>query len=164
MIKNISKILLILIFFTTNVSGKDNENLYKKIDLFGEVLDKVKKEYVDEINESDVMDAAINGVLQYLDPYSAYMNPELFESMQTDTKGEFGGLGIEVGMEAGVVKVISPIDDTPASKAGIKAGDYIIKINDVQVQGKTLMEAVKLMRGPVGSSIDLTIRRRGEKK
>ena len=164
MIKNISKILLILIFFTTNVSGKDNENLYKKIDLFGEVLDKVKKEYVDEINESDVMDAAINGVLQYLDPYSVYMNPELFESMQTDTKGEFGGLGIEVSMEAGVVKVISPIDDTPASKAGIKAGDYIIKINDVQVQGKTLMEAVKLMRGPIGSSIDLTIRRRGEKK
>ena len=164
MIKNISKILLILIFFTTSASGKDNENLYKKIDLFGEVLDKVKKEYVDEINESDVMDAAINGVLQYLDPYSVYMNPELFESMQTDTKGEFGGLGIEVGMEAGVVKVISPIDDTPASKAGIKAGDYIVKINDVQVQGKTLMEAVKLMRGPVGSSIDLTIRRRGKKK
>ena len=164
MIKNISKILLILIFFTTNASGKDNENLYKKIDLFGEVLDKVKKEYVDEINESDVMDAAINGVLQYLDPYSVYMNPELFESMQTDTKGEFGGLGIEVSMEAGVVKVISPIDDTPASKAGIKAGDYIVKINDVQVQGKTLMEAVKLMRGPVGSSIDLTIRRKGEKK
>ena len=164
MIKNISKILLILIFFTTNASGKDNENLYKKIDLFGEVLDKVKKEYVDEINESDVMDAAINGVLQYLDPYSVYMNPELFESMQTDTKGEFGGLGIEVSMEAGVVKVISPIDDTPAFKAGIKAGDYIIKINDVQVQGKTLMEAVKLMRGPVGSSIDLTIRRKGKKK
>ena len=164
MIKNISKILLILIFFTTSASGKDNENLYKKIDLFGEVLDKIKKEYVDEINESDVMDAAINGVLQYLDPYSVYMNPELFESMQTDTKGEFGGLGIEVSMEAGVVKVISPIDDTPASKAGIKAGDYIVKINDVQVQGKTLMEAVKLMRGPIGSSIDLTIRRRGEKK
>ena len=164
MIKNISKILLILIFFTTNASGKDNENLYKKIDLFGEVLDKVKKEYVDEINESDVMDAAINGVLQYLDPYSVYMNPEIFESMQTDTKGEFGGLGIEVSMEAGVVKVISPIDDTPAFKAGIKAGDYIIKINDVQVQGKTLMEAVKLMRGPVGSSIDLTIRRKGKKQ
>ena len=164
MIKNILKILLILIFFTTSASGKDNENLYKKIDLFGEVLDKVKKEYVDEINESDVMDAAINGVLQYLDPYSVYMNPEIFESMQTDTKGEFGGLGIEVSMEAGVVKVISPIDDTPAFKAGIKAGDYIIKINDVQVQGKTLMEAVKLMRGPVGSSIDLTIRRRGKKK
>jgi len=164
MIKNISKILLILIFFTTNASGKYNENLYKKIDLFGEVLDKIKKEYVDEINESDVIDAAINGVLQYLDPYSVYMNPELFESMQTDTKGEFGGLGIEVSMEAGVVKVISPIDDTPASKVGIKAGDYIVKINDEQVQGKTLMEAVRLMRGPIGSSIDLTIRRKGEKK
>ena len=164
MIKNILKILLILIFFTTSASGKDNENLYKKIDLFGEVLDKIKKEFVDEINDSDVMDAAINGVLQYLDPYSVYMNPELFESLQTDTKGEFGGLGIEVSMEAGVVKVISPIDDTPAFKAGIKAGDYIIKINDVQVQGKTLMEAVKLMRGPIGSSIDLTIRRKGEKQ
>ena len=164
MIKNISKILLILIFFTTNASGKDNENLYRKIDLFGEVLDKVKKEYVDEINESDVMDAAINGVLQYLDTYSVYINPELFESLQTDTKGEFGGLGIEVSMEAGVVKVISPIDDTPAFKAGIKAGDYIIKINDEQVQGKTLMEAVRLMRGPIDSSINLTIRRKGEKK
>ena len=164
MIKNISKILLILIFFTTNASSKDNENLYKKIDLFGEVLDKIKQEYVDEINESDVMDAAINGVLQYLDPYSVYMNPELFESLQTDTKGEFGGLGIEVSMEAGVVKVISTIDDTPAFKAGIKAGDYIIKINDEQVQGKTLMEAVRLMRGPIDSSINLTIRRKGEKK
>ena len=164
MIKNISKILLILIFFTTNASGKDNENLYRKIDLFGEVLDKVKKEYVDEINESDVMDAAINGVLQYLDTYSVYINPELFESLQTDTKGEFGGLGIEVSMEAGVVKVISPIDDTPAFKAGFKAGDYIIKINDEQVQGKTLMEAVRLMRGPIDSSINLTIRRKGEKK
>ncbi len=92
------------------------------------------------------------------------MNPEFFDSMQTDTRGEFGGLGIEVGMEAGVVKVISPIDGTPASKAGIKAGDYIIKIDGTQVQGKSLMEAVKLMRGPVGSEINLTIRRKGKKK
>ncbi len=110
------------------------------------------------------MDAAINGVLQSLDPYSVYMNPELFKSMETDTKGEFGGLGIEVGMEAGIVKVISPIDDTPASRAGIKAGDYIVRINDTQVQGKTLMEAVNLMRGPVGTPIEITIRRKGEKK
>jgi carboxyl-terminal processing protease len=110
------------------------------------------------------MDAAINGVLQSLDPYSAYMSPELFKSMQTDTKGEFGGLGIEIGMESGVVKVISPIDDTPAEKAGIKSGDYIVRINDIQVQGKTLMEAVKLMRGPVGTSIKLTIRRKNIKK
>ena len=110
------------------------------------------------------MDAAINGLLQSLDPYSAYMTPETFEGMKTETSGEFGGLGIEVGMEAGVVKVISPIDNTPASRAGLKAGDYIVKINDVQVQGKSLMEAVELMRGPVGSSIEITVRRRGVKK
>ena len=110
------------------------------------------------------MDSAINGLLQSLDPYSAYMPPEVFNEMQTETSGEFGGLGIEVSMEAGVVKVISPIDDTPASRAGIKAGDYIVKIEDTQVQGKTLSEAVDLMRGPVGSNIELTVRRRGEKK
>ena len=110
------------------------------------------------------MDSAINGLLQSLDPYSGYMSPEIFNEMQTETSGEFGGLGIEVTMESGVVKVISPIDDTPASKAGIKAGDYIVKINDTQVQGKSLSEAVELMRGPVGSAIELTIRRRGEKK
>ena len=157
------KVILLLVLFSTNIFAKNNDEFYKKIDLFGEVLDKVKKEYVDEIDESGVIDAAINGVLQSLDPYSAYMNPELFKSMQTETKGEFGGLGIEVGMEAGVIKVISPIDDTPASKAGIKAGDYIVEIDDEQVQGKTLMEAVKLMRGPVGSEINLTIRRKGVK-
>ena len=162
--KNCLKILFILIFFTKNVYGSTNENLYKKIDLFGEVLEKIQKEYVDEVDQSEMIDSAINGALQSLDPYSAYMNPEIFESMETDTKGEFGGLGIEVGMEAGVVKVISPIDGTPADKAGIKAGDYIVKINGVQVQGKTLMEAVKLMRGPVGSKINVTIRRKGERK
>ena len=161
--KNILKVLSIFLFLSSVALAKNNNEFYKKIDLFGEVLEKVKKEYVDEIDESETIDAAINGVLQSLDPYSAYMNPELFNSMQTDTKGEFGGLGIEVGMEAGVIKVISPIDGTPASKAGIKAGDYIVKINDVQVQGKTLMEAVKLMRGPVGSKINLTIRRKGIK-
>ena len=110
------------------------------------------------------MDSAINGLLQSLDPYSSYMSPKIFDEMQTETSGEFGGLGIEVSMEAGVVKVISPIDDTPASRAGLKAGDYIVKINDVQVQGKSLSEAVDLMRGPVGSGIELTVRRRGEKK
>jgi carboxyl-terminal processing protease len=110
------------------------------------------------------MDSAINGLLQSLDPYSSYMSPEIFDEMQTETSGKFGGLGIEVGMESGVVKVISPIDDTPASKAGIKAGDYIVKINDIQVQGKSLSEAVDLMRGPVGSGIELTVRRSGEKK
>ena len=138
--------------------------IYKKIDLFGEVLEKINKEYVDETNQSEGMDAAINGLLQSLDPYSSYMSPEIFQEMQTETSGEFGGLGIEVSMEAGVVKVITPIDDTPASKAGIKAGDYIVKIDNVQVQGKSLSEAVDLMRGLVGTDIELTVRRRGVKK
>ena len=150
-------------FFTHTINSAEID-IYKKIDLFGEVLEKINKEYVDEIDQSDGMDSAINGLLQSLDPYSSYMSPEIFQEMQTETSGEFGGLGIEVSMEAGVVKVITPIDDTPASKAGIKAGDYIVKINNTQVQGKTLSEAVDLMRGLVGSSIELTVRRRGTKK
>jgi carboxyl-terminal processing protease len=163
------KIQLYLIIFLTSFFFSHSINsaeidIYKKIDLFGEVLEKINKEYVDEINQSKSMDSAINGLLQSLDPYSAYMPPEIFQEMQTETSGEFGGLGIEVSMESGVVKVISPIDDTPASKAGIKAGDYIVKINNTQVQGKSLSEAVDLMRGPVGSSIELTVRRRGVKK
>ena len=161
-IKYYSFIFLSFFYF---ISANSSEvDIYKKIDLFGEVLEKINREYIDEINQSESMDSAINGLLQSLDPYSSYMSPEILEEMQTETSGEFGGLGIEVSMEAGVVKVISPIDDTPASKAGIKAGDYIVKINDTQVQGKSLSEAVDLMRGPVGSSIELTVRRRGEKK
>ena len=163
LIKKIPFFVLVFLFIFQK-SFSDNSEIYKKIDLFGEVLEKINDEYVDEIDQSQSMDAAINGLLQSLDPYSAYMTPESFESMQTETSGEFGGLGIEVGMEAGVVKVISPIDNTPASKAGLKAGDYIVKINDTQVQGKSLTQAVELMRGPVGSSIEITVRRRGEKK
>jgi carboxyl-terminal processing protease len=164
--KNLIKILslFIIIFYFSAANAANEDSIYKKIDLFSEVLDKINKEYVDEINQSEAMDAAINGVLQSLDPYSAYMSPESFENMQTETSGEFGGLGIEVGMEHGVVKVISPIDNSPASKVGVKAGDYIVKINDIQVQGKTLTEAVELMRGPVGTDIEITVRRRGEKK
>jgi len=161
------KILLIFFFsiLLLNKSfSKNEEDIYQKIDLFSEVLDKINKEFVDEVNQSEVMDAAINGVLQSLDPYSAYMSPEMFSNMQIETTGEFGGLGIEVGMEAGVVKVISPIDNTPASRAGIKAGDYIVKVNDIQVQGKSLTEAVDLMRGPVGTDIEITVRRVGKKK
>ena len=158
-------IFFISILLSSNYLHSRNTNeLYKKIDIFGEVLETIKKDYVDEVNQADIMDSAINGVLQSLDPYSAYMSPKSFEGMQTDTKGEFGGLGIEIGMELGVVKVIAPIDDTPASKAGIKSGDYIVRINDQQVQGKSLTEAVDLMRGPVGSEINLTIRRKNEKK
>jgi carboxyl-terminal processing protease len=164
---NIVKKILFTSFIIMTIFQKsfsENIEIYKKIDLFGEVLEKINKEYVDEVDQSKSMDSAINGLLQSLDPYSAYMSPESFESMQTETSGEFGGLGIEVGMESGVVKVISPIDNTPASKAGLKAGDYIVKINNLQVQGKSLTEAVELMRGPIGSSIKITVRRRGIKK
>ena len=163
--KNIIIILSVIISFFYNPAHSQNlDKLYEKIDLFSEVLEKINNEYVDEIDQSEVMDSAINGVLQSLDPYSAYMNPEIYEEMQTETSGEFGGLGIEVTMEAGVVKIITPIDDTPASRAGVKAGDYIVRINGEQVQGKTLMEAVNLMRGPVNTSIEITIRRKGLKK
>ena len=157
-------VLLLLIFSFANTNVKAKNELFEKIDLFGEVLENIKKEYVDEVDQVEIMDSAINGVLQSLDPYSAYMSPELFKEMQTDTRGEFGGLGIEIGMESGVIKVISPIDDTPAAKAGIKAGDYIVKIGGEQVQGKSLIEAVKLMRGPVGTYIDLTVMRKKIKK
>ena len=163
MIKNLLFLIIIFLFFPGKSFSESND-IYKKIDLFGEVLEKMNEEYVDEVDQSKSMDAAINGLLQSLDPYSAYMTPESFEGMLTDTSGKFGGLGIEVGMESGVIKVISPIDNTPASKAGIKAGDYIVKIEGAQVQGKSLMEAVDLMRGPVGSDIEITVRRRGVKK
>ena len=162
--KKIYLIASLFFFIFTNPIFSNENDIYKKIDLFSEVLDKINKEYVDEVNQSEAMDAAINGVLQSLDPYSAYMSPDSFKNMQTETSGEFGGLGIEVGMEAGVVKVISPIDNSPAEEVGVKAGDYIVKIDDVQVQGKTLSEAVELMRGPVGSDIEITVRRRGERK
>ncbi len=161
------KILFIFFFsilFLNKSFSKNEEDIYQKIDLFSEVLDKINKEYVDEVNQSEAIDAAINGVLQSLDPYSAYMSPKMFDNMQTETSGKFGGLGIEVGMESGVVKVISPIDNSPASRIGIKAGDYIVKINETQVQGKSLAEAVDLMRGPVGTDIEITVRRMGEKK
>ena len=162
--KKVYLIASLFFFIFTNPILSNENDIYKKIDLFSEVLDKINKEYVDEVNQSEAMDAAINGVLQSLDPYSAYMSPDSFKNMQTETSGEFGGLGIEVSMEAGVVKVISPIDNSPAEEVGVKAGDYIVKIDDVQVQGKTLSEAVELMRGPVGSDIEITVRRRGERK
>ena len=163
-VKIIIFFILLNLFLVKNFLSASEENIYDKIDLFGEVLNKINKEYVEEIDQSEAMDAAINGVLQSLDPYSAYMSPESFENMQTETSGEFGGLGIEVSMEAGVVKVISPLDDSPAYEAGVKAGDYIVKINNIQVQGKTLNEAVEIMRGPVGSDIEITVRRKGVKK
>tara|TARA_B110000438_G_scaffold209363_1_gene201243 strand:+ start:254 stop:1408 length:1155 start_codon:yes stop_codon:yes gene_type:complete len=157
-------VIVILLNISTKVYSQDVDKLYEKIDLFGEVLEKIQNDYVEEVDQVKIIDSAINGALQSLDPFSAYMSPEIFEESQEETSGEFGGLGIEVTMESGVVKVISPIDDTPAAKAGVKAGDYIVRINGKQVQGKTLMEAVNMMRGPVGSSIEITIRRKGLRK
>ncbi len=164
--KIVTSIIFFFVLFLFNFKSSlaDDTDIYKKIDLFSEVLEKINKEYVEDVNQSDTMDAAINGVLQSLDPYSSYMSPEMLQEMQTETKGEFGGLGIEVGMEAGVVKVISPIDGSPAESVGVKAGDYIVKIDGTQVQGKTLSEAVDLMRGPVGSEIEITVRRIGVRK
>ena len=155
---------IILLNISNKVYSQNIDKLYEKIDLFAEVLEKIQNEYVEEVDQAEIIDFAINGALQSLDPFSAYMNPKVFEESQSETSGEFGGLGIEVSMESGVIKVITPIDDTPAAKAGVKAGDYIVKINGEQVQGKTLMEAVNLMRGPVGTSIEITVRRKGLRK
>ena len=157
-------VTIILLNISSKVYSQNTDKLYNKIDLFSEVLERIQNEYVEEIDQAEAMDSAINGLLQSLDPYSSYMNQKTWEESETETSGEFGGLGIEVSMESGVVKVIAPIDDTPASRAGVKAGDYIIKINGEQVLGKTLMEAVNLMRGPVGTSIEITVRRKGLKK
>ena len=157
-------VTIILLNVSSKVYSQNIDKLYEKIDLFSEVLETIQNEYVEDVDQAEAMDSAINGLLQSLDPYSSYMNQEAFEESQSETSGKFGGLGIEVSMEAGVVKVIAPMDDTPASRAGIKAGDYIVKINAEQVRGKTLMEAVNLMRGPVGTSIEITVRRKGLKK
>jgi carboxyl-terminal processing protease len=151
--------LLLFILISQSSSAKNNNTLYEKLDLFSDVLEKINKEYVKDIDQSEVIDAAINGMLQSLDPFSSYMSPESFKNMNVDTKGEFGGLGIEITMEKGFVKVISPMEDSPADRVGIKPGDYIIKINDKQVKGLNIMDAVNLMRGKVGTSIKITIRR-----
>jgi carboxyl-terminal processing protease len=151
--------ICLIVSLITSAQANPNDELYKKLDLFSDVLNTIKKEYVDEVKQDEVIDSAINGMLQSLDPYSSYMSPEAFQNMNRDTKGEFGGLGIEITMEAGLVKIITPIEGTPADKAGVLAGDYIVKINGKQVKGMTLLDAVKLMRGKVGTSINITVRR-----
>ena len=151
--------IYLIVSLITSAQANPNDEFYKKLDLFSDVLNTIKKEYVDEVKQDEVIDSAINGMLQSLDPYSSYMSPEAFQNMNRDTKGEFGGLGIEITMEAGLVKIITPIEGTPADKAGVLAGDYIVKINGKQVKGMTLLDAVKLMRGKVGTSINITVRR-----
>ena len=151
--------IVFLILITQNAESKNDNTLYEKLDLFSDVLEKINKGYVKEVDQSEVIDGAINGMLQSLDPFSAYMSPESFKNMNVETSGEFGGLGIEVTMESGFVRVITPMEDSPADKVGVKAGDYIIKINEKQVKGLNLMEAVNLMRGKIGTPINITIRR-----
>ncbi|MDC0412713.1 S41 family peptidase [Pelagibacteraceae bacterium] len=158
----IKLILISLILLVPSASSKNMHPLYEKLDLFSDILEKINKEYVTDVDQSKVIDAAINGMLQSLDPYSAYMNPESYRNMNIETKGEFGGLGIEITMESGFIKVITPIEGSPADEVGVKPGDYIIKINETQVKGLTLQEAVNLMRGKVRTAIDITIRRLDE--
>lgn len=139
-----------------------NSETYRQLNLFGDVFERVREDYVDEVEDPEVIEAAINGMLQSLDPHSSYMNPKNFRDMQIQTRGEFGGLGIEVTMENGFVKVVSPIDDTPAMRAGLISGDYITHLDGEQVLGMTLSEAVEVMRGPVGTPLTVTIAREGK--
>ena len=139
----------------------ERSEIYQQLNLFGDVLERIRRDYVDEVNERDLIENAINGMLQSLDPHSSYMNPKMFRDMQVQSRGEFGGLGIEVTMENGVVKVIAPIDDTPAAKAGIQAGDLIVTIDGDPVQGLALQDAVEKMRGKVDTKIKLGVRRVG---
>ena len=159
--------LIIFVFiFTLNISNliaANNQDLYKKLDVFGDVFDLIKKNYVKEVDDEKVIEYAINGMLQSLDPHSGYMDAEIYVEMKEETKGEFGGLGIEVTMENGYVKVISPIDDTPAAKAGMRPGDYITHIDGEGILGQSLQDAVEKLRGPVGSKIEITVVRLGEK-
>ena len=153
-------IYIFFIFFSSSTYSYDNnEEKYKYLDLFGQVFDRVRSSYVEEVSDQELIEKAIDGMLSGLDPHSGYMNEEIWKEMQMDTKGKFGGLGIEITMEEGFVKVIAPIEDTPAYDAGILAGDYIIQIDDTPVFGLTLNEAVELMRGERGAPIVVTISR-----
>jgi len=137
---------------------------YRQLNLFGDVFERVRADYVEKPDDSKLIESAINGMLAGLDPHSSYMEPKAFRDMQVQTRGEFGGLGIEVTMEDGLIKVVAPIDDTPAAKAGVMANDIITKLDDEQVQGLTLNQAVEKMRGPVNTKIKLTITRKGQDK
>ncbi|MCW5752613.1 MAG: S41 family peptidase [Alphaproteobacteria bacterium] len=137
---------------------------YRQLDLFGTIFEKIRSDYVDPVKEPELIESAINGMLTSLDPHSSYLSPKNYKDMQVQTRGEFGGLGIEVTMENGLVKVVAPIDDTPAQRAGIRAGDLIEQIDAQQIQGMTLQEAVEKMRGPVNSQIRLIVRRPGQEQ
>ena len=159
-LKNSIFIIILLTAFSAHSTSK-NKKTYEYLDLFGQIFDKVRSEYVEEVTDQELIEKAIDGMLTGLDPHSGYMNEEVWEEMQMDTQGKFGGLGIEITMEEGFVKVISPIEDSPAFEAGILAGDFIIQIDDTPVFGLTLNEAVELMRGEKGEPITITISREG---
>lgn len=149
--------------FGANSSQGKSSDTYKQLNLFGDVFEKIRAQYVREVTDEELIEAAINGMLSSLDPHSSYLNAKSFEGMQVQTKGEYGGLGMEVTLDKGVVRVVSPIDDTPASRAGIQSGDYITKLDGEQVMGLTLTEAVERMKGEVGTDIIVTVIRKGEK-
>ena len=144
--------------------GASDESTYELLNLFGEVFDRVRTDYVEEVSDQKIIESALNGMLTSLDPHSSYMNEKQFDEMKVQTKGEFGGLGIEVTMENGLVKVITPIDDTPAAKAGVQTGDFIAEIDGQQVMGMSLSDAVEKMRGRVGTSVKLSLLREGLKE
>ena len=158
---SMTSLMLVVTLPTATLGQNNSSETYKQLDLLGNVFERVRADYVKEVSDKELIEAAINGMLSSLDPHSSYMGPDSFKDMQVQTRGEFGGLGIEVTMEGGCVKVVSPIDDTPAFRAGIKAGDFITHLDEQAVQGLTLAEAVKKMRGKIDTDIRLTIRRGG---
>src|SRR5271166_2290702 len=149
---------------TSAIAKAEPSDTYRQLNLFGDIFERVRAHYVEQPDDSKLIEAAINGMLNGLDPHSSYMDPKSFRDMQVQTRGEFGGLGIEVTMEDGLVKVVAPIDDTPAAKAGIRANDLITHLDDEAVQGMTLNQAVEKMRGPVNTKIKLRIMRKGADK
>ena len=142
--------------------AEQEKSVYEQLDLFGDIFERIRTSYVEEVDDKDLIEAAINGMLTHLDPHSSYLPPDEFDDMRVQTKGEFGGLGIEVTQENGFVKVVSPIEGTPADRAGVQPGDFITQVDGESVMGLTLNEAVDMMRGPVGSDITLTITREGD--
>ncbi len=164
MVRHLLSVSAVLALLLTPVAADAQSNTsetYRQLDLFGDVFERVRADYVKEVSDEQLIESAINGMLSSLDPHSSYMGPKSFKDMQVQTKGEFGGLGIEVTMEGGFVKVVSPIDDTPAFRAGIKPGDLITHLDADPVQGLTLAQAVEKMRGKVDEPIKLTVRRKG---
>jgi carboxyl-terminal processing protease len=157
-----ANLLIFLILIVNSSHAENNKELYEKLDSFGDVFDLIQKNYVEDVEDEKVIEFAINGMLQALDPHSGYMNTDQYIEMQEETEGEFGGLGIEVSMENGFIKIITPIDDTPAAKAGVMPGDYITHINGESIQGQSLQESVEKLRGLVGTSVEISIARAGE--